>query len=45
MALNYDKVIKGNLKPLSNRVIVTDMHFGEQRTQGGLILNDDDGKT
>jgi co-chaperonin GroES (HSP10) len=45
MALNYDKVIKGNLKPLHNRVIVADMHFGEQRTKGGLIIKDDDGKT
>jgi co-chaperonin GroES (HSP10) len=45
MAVNYAKTIKGTLKPIGNRVIVTDMYFGEQRTKGGLIINDDDGKT
>lgn len=37
--------IKGTLKPIRNRVIVSDMHFGEQKTKGGLILRDDDGKS
>jgi len=44
MALNID-TISGTLKPIKNRVIVTDMYFGEQRTKGGLILKDDDGQT
>ena len=35
--------IKGNLKPIGNRVLVSDMHFGEQKTKGGLIVLDDDG--
>mgnify|MGYP001096257096 CR=1 FL=1 len=39
------KSIKGNLRPVSNRVLVTDMYFGEQKTASGLILTTDDGKT
>ena len=34
--------IKGNLKPIGNRVLVSDMHFGEQKTKSGLIILDDD---
>jgi len=37
--------VKGNIRPIKNRVLVTDMHFGEQTTTGGIILRDDDGKT
>ena len=44
MALNFN-TISGTLKPIKNRVIVSDMYFGEQRTNGGLILKDDDGQT
>jgi co-chaperonin GroES (HSP10) len=36
--------VKGNVKPIRNRVIVTDMHFGEQQTSGGIIITSDDGK-
>jgi co-chaperonin GroES (HSP10) len=36
--------VKGNIRPIKNRVLVTDMHFGEQTTSGGIILGDDDGK-
>tara|TARA_B100000242_G_C42808256_1_gene375842 strand:+ start:56 stop:400 length:345 start_codon:yes stop_codon:yes gene_type:complete len=35
--------IKGNLRPIKDKVIVTDMHFGEQTTQAGIIIKDDDG--
>lgn len=45
MAINYANTIKGDLKPIGNRVLVTDMYFGEQRTKSGLILRDDDGTT
>lgn len=38
-------VVKGKLQPVQNRVIVSDMHFGEQVTKGGLILRNDDGTT
>lgn len=37
--------ITGTLTPIGNRVLVTDMYFGEQRTRGGLIISDDDGQT
>jgi co-chaperonin GroES (HSP10) len=37
--------IKGNLRPIKNRVLVTDMYFGEQKTKSGLIIKDDDGTT
>lgn len=37
--------VKGNLRPVLDRVIVSDMYFGEQRTKSGLIIKDDDGTT
>jgi co-chaperonin GroES (HSP10) len=36
--------VKGNVKPIRNRVIVSDMNFGEQQTSGGIIITSDDGK-
>lgn len=44
MAINYN-TIKATIKPIRNRVIVSDMYFGEQKTRGGLIITSDDGKT
>ena len=44
MALNLN-TLNGKLSPIGNRVIVSDMYFGEQKTKGGLILRDDDGQT
>jgi len=44
MSLNLN-TINGTLTPIKNRVIVSDMHFGEQRTSSGLIIANDDGKT
>lgn len=44
MAINTN-VIKGKISPIQDRVLVTDMHFGEQRSKGGLILSDDNGTT
>jgi co-chaperonin GroES (HSP10) len=35
--------IEGNLTPVRDRVIVSDMYFGEQRTAAGLIITNDDG--
>lgn len=37
--------IKGILSPIKNRVIVSEMEFGEQRTASGLIIRSDDGET
>jgi co-chaperonin GroES (HSP10) len=42
MAVNIN-TIKGKLSPIGNRVIVSNMYFGEQRTRGGLIIRDDNG--
>lgn len=36
--------VKGNVRPIHNRVIVSDMHFGERQTAGGIIVSSDDGK-
>ena len=32
-----------DITPLKKRVLVSDMHFGETKSQGGIILVDDDG--
>ena len=37
-------VVKGKLRPLRDKVIVHNMHFGEQRSSGGLVILGDDGK-
>lgn len=44
MALNLNR-IQGNVRAVGNRVLVSDMYFGEQKTKSGLIINSDDGKT
>mgnify|MGYP001048748166 FL=1 len=44
MSINLN-FVKGNLRAIGNRVLVTDMHFGEQKTASGLILRSDDGET
>jgi len=43
MAININ-TIKGKPKAIGNRVLVTDMHFGEQKTASGIIVQSDDGK-
>ena len=42
MAININR-IKADLRPIKNRVLVCDMHFGEQKTASGLIISNDDG--
>jgi co-chaperonin GroES (HSP10) len=37
--------IKGKLKALHDHVLVTDMEFGEIKTQSGIVLRSDDGKS
>ena len=32
------------LRPVNDRVLVSDMYFGEKKTSGGIILTDDDGQ-
>ena len=35
--------VENDIKPLKKRVLVSNMHFGEKRTKGGIIVLDDDG--
>tara|TARA_B110001454_G_scaffold218465_1_gene246520 strand:- start:1441 stop:1866 length:426 start_codon:yes stop_codon:yes gene_type:complete len=35
--------IKGTLRPIRDNVIIEDMNFGERTTEGGIILQTDDG--
>ena len=44
MALNLN-TIKGTPRAIGDRVLVSDMHFGEQKSKGGLIIKDDNGST
>ena len=37
--------VKGNLRPLRDKVIVTDMNFDMETTKGGILLHSDDGKS
>lgn len=37
--------LEGTPRAIGNRVLVTDMHFGEQKTKIGIILSDDNGST
>lgn len=44
MAQNIN-AIKGTPRAKGEDVLVSDMHFGEQTTAGGLIIKSDDGQT
>jgi len=35
---------QGKITPIHDRVLVTEMEFGEQKTAGGIILPSDDGQ-
>ena len=37
--------VKGKIKPLSDKVFVSDMDFGMQQTASGIFIPSDDGKT
>lgn len=37
--------IRGKLIPLGNKVLITNMNFGEEKTKGGLVLLSDDAKS
>jgi co-chaperonin GroES (HSP10) len=41
----YDPIDVTSVRAVGNRVLVSDMYFGEQKTAGGLIITSDDGKT
>jgi len=44
MSINLN-TINSDVRAIGKRVIVSNMHFGEQKTKSGLILRDDDGTT
>jgi len=44
MANNINAIKTGGLRAVGNRVLITDMYFGEQTTKSGLIISTDDGK-
>jgi co-chaperonin GroES (HSP10) len=44
MAININTIKAGSLRAVGNRVLVTDMYFGEQTTASGLIISSDNGK-
>lgn len=37
--------VQGKIRPLADKVFVSDMEFGIQRTKSGLYIPGDDGKT
>jgi len=37
-------MIKGKIRPIHADVLVTNMHFGETKTAGGIIIQSDDAK-
>ena len=45
MANNLVSIKAEDIKAVGNRVIVSDMEFGEQVTKGGIIIRSDDGTT
>jgi len=46
MSVNYNAIhVNEDLKAVGNRVLVSDMYFGEQTTKSGIILKDDNGTT
>jgi co-chaperonin GroES (HSP10) len=38
-------VVKGNIVPLRDNILVADMNFEEQTTASGIIIQSDDGKS
>ena len=36
--------VKGHIKPLSDKIFVCDMNFGERVTASGIVIQADDGK-
>jgi co-chaperonin GroES (HSP10) len=41
---NSTQKYKGNLKAIGQDILVTNMYFGEEKTAGGIIIGNDDGK-
>jgi co-chaperonin GroES (HSP10) len=37
--------VKGTIRPLGNKVLISDMNFGMDKTKSGILLQSDDGKS
>lgn len=37
--------VKGNIVPLKDNILVSDMDFGFEKTKSGIVIMSDDGKT
>jgi co-chaperonin GroES (HSP10) len=37
--------VKGTLRPLRDKIFVSNMNFGESKTKSGIVLTADDGKS
>ena len=44
MAQNINSIKTESIRAIGDRILVTDMDFGEQKTASGLIISSDDGK-
>ena len=43
--MKYDHSTTGELQPIKDKVIVTDIEEGMTKSKGGIIIDDDDGTT
>jgi co-chaperonin GroES (HSP10) len=42
--MGIKEAIKGRVMPLGDKILVTDLEFGEQKTTSGIVIPGDDGK-
>ena len=42
--MGIKNTVKGNLVPLRDKILVSDMNFGEEVSKGGIIIKGDDGQ-
>lgn len=43
--MNFDPIKIKKIRPIGDHIIVTDMNFGERKTNSGLVLLSDDAKS
>lgn len=43
--MSYDPIIVQNIRAINDSVIITDMDFGEIKTESGIVIRSDDGKS
>jgi co-chaperonin GroES (HSP10) len=42
--MGFKTAVQGKIVPIRDKILVTDLHFGEERTLNGIIIGADDGK-